>query len=336
MIVGWLLAVVLFVSWVGTYILRQYALSKSLMDVPNERSSHKVPTPRGGGVAIVVSFLLSLPSFNGLGLIADEVLYSLLGAGALVALIGFVDDHGHVPARWRLLGHFVSAAWGLFWLNGLPPITILGAAFDLAWAGNVLAIIYLVWVLNLYNFMDGIDGIASVQAIFVCMGMCINYWLSGNSSLLIIPLGLSVAVAGFLYWNFPPAKIFMGDAGSGFLGMMLGLLAIQAARAAPELMWCWVILTSVFFIDATWTLVTRLINGEKVYQAHCSHAYQHASRAAKSHYKVTMSVLLINVLWLLPISIFVMKGYLDGFWGMVVAWIPLCILAIRFRAGKHV
>ena len=334
MIAGLLLLIVFAISWGGTYVLRRYALSKSLMDVPNERSSHTVPTPRGGGVAIVIAFLLSLPVLNGLGLIANDVVYGLLGAGALVALVGFVDDHGHVPARWRLLGHFLSASWALFWLNGLPPIRILGVDVDLAWGGNILAVIYLVWVLNLYNFMDGIDGIASVQAIFVCLGMCINYWISGNANLLTVPLVLSAAVAGFLYWNFPPARIFMGDAGSGFLGMMLGVLAIQAAQASPELMWCWIILTSVFFIDATWTLFRRLVSGKRVYQAHCSHAYQHAAKAAGSHFKVTMGVLLINVLWLLPISVFVMKGFLDGFWGVLVAWVPLCTLAIRFRAGK--
>ncbi|WP_159811543.1 glycosyltransferase family 4 protein [Pseudomonas sp. 18058] len=334
MIVGWLLLAIFIISWVGTYVLRRYALSKSLIDVPNERSSHTVPTPRGGGVATIISFLLALPVLNGLGLIADDIAYSLLGAGALVAVVGFVDDHGHVPARWRLLGHFVAAGWALFWMNGLPSISILGASVDLAWMGNILAVIYLVWVLNLYNFMDGIDGIASVQAIFVCLGMCVNYWSSGHSNLLILPLSLSAAVAGFLYWNFPPARIFMGDAGSGFLGLMLGVLAIQAAWASPELLWCWIILTSVFFVDATWTLFRRLISGKKVYQAHCSHAYQHASKAAGSHFKVTMGVLLINVLWLLPVSILVMRGALYGFWGVLLAWVPLCGLAIRFRAGK--
>lgn len=334
MIVVWLMVAIFFISWIGTYALRRYALSRSLMDVPNERSSHKVATPRGGGVAIVVSFLISLPIFESLGLIANEVAYGLLGAGALVALIGFVDDHGHIPARWRLLGHFISAGWAVFWLNGLPPITFLGTSVNLSWAGDIFAIIYLVWALNLYNFMDGIDGIASVQAIFVCLGMSLNYWISDHSGLMILPLALLMAVAGFLYWNFPPAKIFMGDAGSGFLGIILGALAIQAAWASPELLWCWVILTSVFFIDATWTLLRRLISGEKVYQAHCSHAYQHAARNAKSHLKVTMSVLLINTLWLLPLSLLVMKGGLDGVWGTIVAWIPLCFIAIRFRAGK--
>src|SRR3546814_439728 len=131
MTVWWLLLPVLAISWGLTLVLRRYALSKSLMDVPNERSSHKVATPRGGGLAIVVSFLLSLPVLESLSLMPAPALYSLLGSGGLVAVIGFADDHGHIAARWRLLGHFVAALWALYWLNGLPPVVLFGITVDL-------------------------------------------------------------------------------------------------------------------------------------------------------------------------------------------------------------
>ena len=111
MTVWWLLVAVFAVSWVLTLILRRYALAKSLMDIPNERSSHSVPTPRGGGVAIVVAFLLALPVLAGLNLLSPAALYGLFGAGLLVAVIGFADDHGHIAARWRLLGHFIAGVW---------------------------------------------------------------------------------------------------------------------------------------------------------------------------------------------------------------------------------
>src|SRR5207253_4103825 len=273
MIFWWVLLAVFAVSWIFTLVLRRYALAKSLMDIPNERSSHSVPTPRGGGVAFVVAFALALPVLTAFGLLSAPALIGLLGSGLLVAVIGFADDHGHIAAKWRLLGHFIAAGWALFWLNGLAPISLFGVLVDLSVIGNILALIYLVWMLNLYNFMDGIDGLASAEAISVCLGICLVYWLGGNTNLMWAPLILAGAVAGFLCWNFPPAKIFMGDAGSGFLGIVLGGLVLHAAWEKPELLWSWLILLGVFIVDATWTLVRRLVRGDKVYQAHRSHGY---------------------------------------------------------------
>ena len=131
MTVWWLLLAVFAVSWGMTFLLRRYALAKSLMDIPNERSSHSIPTPRGGGVAIVISFLLALSVLGGLGLLSSSALYGIFGSGLLVAAIGFADDHGHIAARWRLLGHFMAAGWALFWLNGVPPIEFFGVVVDL-------------------------------------------------------------------------------------------------------------------------------------------------------------------------------------------------------------
>ncbi len=323
-------------AWFLTALLRRYALARSLLDVPNARSSHSLPTPRGGGVAIVVAFLLGLcvAFFTGLG-IAAELFYALLGAGLGIALLGFLDDHGHIAARWRLLGHFLAAAWALYWLGGLPPLAVFGGLLQLSWIGHVLAAFYLVWLLNLYNFMDGIDGIASVEAICVCLGGAILYALLETSLLTDLPLlMLAAAVLGFLLWNFPPARIFMGDAGSGFLGIVLGVLSLQAAWISPVLLWGWLILLGVFIVDATLTLLRRLLRGEKVYEAHRSHAYQYASRQFGRHLPVTVSVAILNLAWLLPLAISVALGWLDGFTGLVIAYAPLLVLAWMLGAGK--
>lgn len=328
------ISVVLVAAYFMTAMLRKYALAKSLMDVPNSRSSHTIPTPRGGGVAIVVSFLFALFWLMLTDAIDSAWALGLMGAGAGVAILGFLDDHGHIAARWRLLGHFAAASWLLLWVGGLPSLQVLGTPIKLGWLGHALALLYLVWMLNLYNFMDGIDGIASVEAVCVCVGGALLYWLTGYSNLIGVPLALAAAVTGFLIWNFPPARIFMGDAGSGFLGLILAGLSIQAAVVSPQLFWSWLILLGVFIVDATFTLARRLMRGDKVYEAHRSHAYQFATRHFGRHLPVTLAVLVMNLVWLLPISLVVGFGWLDGMLGVIIAYVPLLILAIRFRAGS--
>ncbi|MBH3390221.1 glycosyltransferase family 4 protein [Pseudomonas putida] len=321
-------------AWLMTAMLRRYALSRSLLDIPNERSSHTLATPRGGGLSFVITFLVALSVLGGWGYVTPSVLVSLLGAGGLVALVGFMDDHGHIAARWRLLGHFIAAGWGLFWIGGLPPITIFGVPLSAAWLSIIIGLLYLVWLLNLYNFMDGIDGIASIEAICVCLGGSLLYWLTGHAQEAVLPMLLAATVAGFLVWNFPPARIFMGDAGSGFLGIVLGLLALMAGWINPLLFWGWLILLGVFVVDATFTLARRLLRGDKVYQAHRSHAYQYASRRYAGHRPVSLAVAAINLGWLLPVASAVVLLKLDGALGTMVAYAPLVLLALIYQAGK--
>jgi len=321
-------------AWLMTAMLRRYALSRSLLDIPNERSSHTLATPRGGGLSFVITFLVALSVLGGWGYVTPSVLVSLLGAGGLVALVGFMDDHGHIAARWRLLGHFIAAGWGLFWIGGLPPITFFGVPLSAAWLSIIIGLLYLVWLLNLYNFMDGIDGIASIEAICVCLGGSLLYWLTGHAQEAVLPMLLAATVAGFLVWNFPPARIFMGDAGSGFLGIVLGLLALMAGWINPLLFWGWLILLGVFVVDATFTLARRLLRGDKVYQAHRSHAYQYASRRYAGHRPVSLAVAAINLGWLLPVASAVVLLKLDGALGTMVAYAPLVVLALIYQAGK--
>ncbi len=256
-------------------------------------------------------------------------------SGGIVAVIGFLDDHGHIPARWRLLGHFVAAFTGIVFLDGLPTFDLLGSSISLGWLGYILGSLYLAWLLNLYNFMDGIDALASMEAIFVCLGGALLYIVSGNIDFIWGPTTLALAVLGFLYWNFPPARIFMGDAGSGFLGITLGFLSLQAAWVNPALLWGWLILLGAFIVDASCTLSVRLIRGDKVYEAHRSHAYQYASRRFGAHLPVTLAVTGINVIWLLPIAVLVASGSVNGIVGLLTAYVPLVLLALRFKAGQR-
>ena len=327
-----LVAAFLLTGW-----LRRVALSRNLVDLPNARSSHTVPTPRGGGVAIVLVMLAALPLIWWRGVLPVATLWALLGGGALVGIVGWLDDRGHVAVRWRLLGHFAAALWALAWLGGLPPLPIFGLVVDFGWAGYGLALLYLVWLLNLYNFMDGIDGIAGIEAVTVCLGGVVLHWLSsggGDGGAWVTPLLLATAVTGFLVWNFPRARIFMGDAGSGFVGLQLGLLSLWAGWLEPELFWGWLILLGAFVVDATVTLMRRLLRGERVYEAHRSHAYQRASRRLQSHVPVSLAFGTINLLWLLPVAAMVSVGRIDGSLGLVIAYAPLVWLALHYQAGE--
>ncbi len=335
--IWWAVFFVTGMSLVLTGLIRYYALSHNLMDIPNERSSHTVPTPRGGGLAIVLSFLFALQLLGIFSLNSGPLFWALLGAGTWVALVGFLDDHQHIPARWRLLAHFVGATWVLFWFGGLPPLLAFGITLDFGWVGHLLAGVYLVWLINLYNFMDGIDGIASIESITVCLGGVILYMLSSEATLALTgPILLLVAsAAGFLFWNFPPARIFMGDVGSGFLGLMLGSLQIQAAWNNPSLFWAWLILLGMFVVDATVTLIRRILQGEKFYEAHRRHAYQYAARKFGSHKIVSLAFGGINVFILLPVAALVALDRLDGVIGLLIIYTPLVVLALYFKAGMR-
>lgn len=327
-----LLVLAFTLSWLLTGQLRRYALARKLLDVPGQRSSHSQPTPRGGGLAIVVSFL-------GLGLLLawqlgfTPLTTALVGAASWVAILGFADDHGHIPAGWRLLGHLAAALWVVYWL-GLPEFLVFGYA--LGYWLYVPVILYLMWLLNLFNFMDGIDGIASVEVLSVSLGAALFYFLSPMAMpvsgwLLLL---LAAATLGFLLWNLPPAKIFMGDVGSSTLGVILAIFSLEAALHSPIWFWAWQILLAVFISDASFTLLRRLVRGEKIYQAHRSHAYQRAARALGSHGRVSLGVGLINVLWLLPLALVVALEILAPLWGLLLAYGPVLGLVVYWGAGS--
>ena len=197
----------------------------------------------------------------------------------------------------------------------------------------MLCALYIVWMINLFNFMDGIDGIASVEAITTSLGGALLWWLAGSGNGWIAAVVFASCVAGFLVWNFPPAKIFMGDAGSGFLGLMVALLSLWCAQATPVLFWSWFILIGCFMVDATTTLVRRVRRGERFFDAHRAHAYQYAARRAGRHLPVTLACGAINLLWLLPLAALVALGKLDGLTGVLIGYAPLVGLAFHFRAG---
>ena len=329
--VGLLVACAL--AWALTGLLRRYALRQNLLDHPGARSSHSVPTPRGGGVAIVVVFLGATMLLAVAGMLELRTAAAVGGCGLLVAAVGFMDDHRHVAPVWRLLAHGAGALGSLLFLGGLPELALGNQRVHLGPASIALGFIAIVWVVNLYNFMDGIDGIAAVEAITITGGAAaIMYWNGGGGQVVWLA-SLTVAVAGFLIWNWPPARIFMGDAGSGFLGFVLATLALATSREGFIELWSWVILLGVFVTDAAVTLLRRLLRGERVYEAHCSHAYQHAARRWGGHRPVTLLVGAINLGWLLPLAWLATIRPAEGWAFTVLAYLPLVLLALLGRSG---
>ena len=328
------LSIVFFIlTLLFTGYMRHYALKKNIIDNPNERSSHSVPTPRGGGVAVVISYLLALGLLIYSNDISVHIGMTVITAGFIIALLGFLDDHGHINSMLRLAIHFMVAIGVVISLGGFAEVAILNG-IQLGFFANIIAVLFLVWLLNLYNFMDGINGIASTEVITSTVSMAIIYWVLNHivdeKSLIL----LAACAFGFLLWNFPKAKIFMGDACSGFLGLILGIFALIALKVDIALFCAWLICLGVFIVDATFTLIRRVVTGHKMYDAHRSHSYQILSRKLNSHTPVTWGVALINIFWLLPIAYFVAtQNYAYPELGILIAYLPLIILAIKFKAG---
>lgn len=315
------------------YFLRKIAQRYHLIDVPNARSSHEKPIPRGGGLGFVFSFLLGSIVLFFSHKISYTVLVAILGGGSLIALVGLWDDLGHVSASTRIFFHFIAAGWLLYLFHGMPALSLGFKIIHWHYWGITIGILGLVWLINFYNFMDGIDGLAGSETIFVSLAACLLLMLKGHTDQINIFLLLAACVAGFLIWNWSPAHIFMGDVGSGFLGYVFGVLLISTLNDNTLTPWHWLILLGCFWVDATLTLLLRVMRGEPPYQAHCTHAFQQAVKKTQCHERVVLIVMIINLLWLLPIALLTVIYPNQILWLTAIAILPLILLCAYLKAG---
>lgn len=324
---------VFLLSFFLTKLIRKYALRHQVLDIPNQRSSHTIPTARGGGLAIVLAFTLANLSLFFLEQLTLIRLLAFSSIG-LVALIGFIDDHQPVSARWRFLVHISTSALILALCRSSPELSLSTDSqwLNLGWISFILAILFLVWSLNLFNFMDGTDGLAGSEAVFVCLSLA-AYCFDTDTSLSIQAMCLALATMGFLFWNWPKAKIFMGDVGSGFLGLALAVLIIMAAQQQAVLLYCGIILYGIFVVDASYTLCVRIITGQAWYEAHCSHTYQQLAKR-HGHLRILLASWTINLCWLLPISYGVYLYPAYALQGLLIAYLPLLAIAYYYKAGQ--
>ncbi len=329
------LAIPLFlVAVVLTLLVRILAIQTQTLAHPTQRSSHTVPTPVGGGVAIVVCYIVVLAILaSSRDFPPPEIV--VLAAGLPVAIVGLVDDRVHLSARLRIAIQVICALFAVMYAGAIPPLLIGELEFHGLIFVWVILPLALVWMSNLYNFMDGIDGIAGMEAAFVSFAAAAFLFANGDVLLGLLCLGLFSGAAGFLVWNWPPAKIFMGDVGSGFLGLTFAAIALLSHVHGSMSLWSWLLLLACFITDASVTLVRRIMKGNAFYEAHRQHAYQHASRSSGSHLKVTLAVFAINVFWLLPLAWLATLHPEHGVYFASIGIVPLLALAHRLGAGKE-
>ena len=274
------------ISFILTYLIMRYAVRNKMTVIPNERSLHDLPTPKGGGIAIVLTWYIGITILFLCGIIERNLFFALL-SGMLLAIVSLIDDINGLKPMIRLIIQFLTAILAFIFLGGLRPLIMPQININYDFLVYPAAIVGMVWFINLFNFMDGVDGFASLEAITISL---VLFFLSGS----IINLLLLACISGFLIWNWPKAKIFMGDVGSTQLGFILVVLGIYFHNTFQFSILNWIMLTSPFWFDATLTLFRRWRNGEKLGEAHRKHAYQRIVQAGFSHLKVNISLLIIN------------------------------------------
>jgi len=248
-----------------------------ILDQPNERSLHATPTPRTGGVAIVIAIFVSWLWLGRQAVLPDAMLY-IVSAATVVAAISLLDDFREQSPLVRLIAHSIAA--GLLIGGGLSMFS--------GWAGMLFSAMAIIWMLNLYNFMDGMDGFAGGMSFFGFSFLAAAGWLQGSEAYALYTAVIAMAALGFLPLNFPPAKIFMGDVGSATLGLLAGAFSLWGMQLGLFGWWFPLLVFSPFVVDATVTLTRRLLRRERVWEAHRSHYYQQLVQLGWGHKKTVI------------------------------------------------
>ncbi len=299
-------------GYICTGGILKWVKRKNILDIPNIRSSHSVPTPRGGGIAIVGLmvglWLVYLPVAHRF----DSLFLVFAAGGLLVATMGWLDDVGSVRRSVRFLAHSVAAAMAMLAFGYFEEIVVpFVGPIHFSWLGVPLTFLWIAGLTNGYNFMDGIDGIAGGQAVVAGAGWVILCSMMGHPEIGIIGLLAASTSLAFLKYNWPPARIFMGDVGSSFLGYTFAVIPLMCRSADPALPFASVLLVWPFVFDTGFTIIRRAKNRENILIAHRSHLYQRLHIAGWSHLQVTLLYTLLEAI------------------GVVLAWIWMSNLNLR-------
>ncbi|HKV65651.1 MAG TPA: glycosyltransferase family 4 protein [Rhodanobacteraceae bacterium] len=306
-----------------------YARRRGLLDQPGKRRSHTQPTPRGGGIGVVAAILLAgVPAWC----LLERALWwpqptALAAAVLAVALIGWRDDHAALPVVPRLLVHIGAAL-----LIGLAAVAPWASRHPSLWWILLPLVLVLIGFINAHNFMDGIDGILGQQGLFVMLGygaLCV--WL-GHVGLASLAFAAAAGCLGFLVFNWPPARIFMGDVGSGALGLTIGAVATFVVQRNPAMLWACAILPSAFLVDSGLTLARRMLSGQRWYAPHRQHLYQWLVRVNWSHARTDVAYMIWNLAVVAPLSWLAARQPAHGDWYFGIAY---AAAAAVWFAGKR-
>jgi len=324
----YILIIFFFISFIGTYLYKKIAISQNILSNPNFRTLHTKPIPVGGGIVFSMVFIVGMIYHSWLNQLSNNLLLLIAVGGAAAALFGFLDDLKNIRALKKLTFQFLLSGWAFLCIDGGPLLM-----FD--WLPSIITIpltlLFLVWMMNGSNFMDGIDGMAISAALFVSGMMIWVLLLTHPESEFIIVMALLFASScGFFLFNWPPASIFMGDAGSIFLGYLFGSLILVTVQVGDLTIWTWLVVLAYFFADIIVTQFMRVILVKKWYLPHRSHAYQNLARITGSHFRVTAGVVLYNLIWILPLTLWSALSPEMGPYAAVLAVSPGLFVAYRF------
>lgn len=327
--IKFLITPVIACSWIGVFLYKKYAIYTGIISNPNYRTLHELPIPRGGGIIFSTLFILAIFLIWRYLQLSDNLLLMLGVGGGVASLLGFIDDIKSIRARIKLIIQLLLSSWvsyclyldNLLFLNWMPLFLTIPAF-----------LFFMVWIINAYNFMDGVDGMAASGAIFTSLTLALVLSLTGSSvELIAIFILMAALISGFIFFNWPPASIFMGDAGSVFLGYIFGSLLLFTSLNGYISIWIWLTVFGYFFADTTVTQIVRVISIKKWYLPHRSHAYQNLARITGSHLKVTSGVTLYNIIWILPLTLL---SALKPEMSVIISMLAICpALVIAYKYG---
>ena len=307
-------------SFVLTYFIKEHALKNALVAEVNERSSHTAPTPHGGGIAIALTWFAGITYLYFEHTIDPQLYYALM-VGVVISGVSYLDDLYELSAKVRLVVQAIVACLGLYFIGGFDEINLFLFSIQNQFLTNIFAFFMIVWFINLYNFLDGIDGYAGAEALFLALA---GYILFGGVHFLV----LAAAVLGFLLWNWHKAKIFMGDVGSTLLGYNVAIFTLYYANELSTNFWVWIALFGVFWFDATLTLIRRYKNKESLSTPHKKHAYQRLHQSGYTHDKVVLLAMGVNIV------VFLLVLLLGGSVGVLFLSLGVLYLAVKFVDRK--
>ena len=323
-----LLIVAFILSFYGTINYRTYAIKNEILANLNFRTLHEKPTPRGGGIVFSLVFCLCILFLYYSGEIGLNILLVFGVGGAFAVIIGYVDDLKGISALIKLCLQLLITLWTLFWLDGGALNEFL---FINGWMAWIISAFLMVWLINAYNFIDGIDGLAITGAILILSTLVLTLIISNRfSHLSQMFLILIASCSGFLFFNWPKASIFMGDSGSLFLGYIFSAFIIYSTMNSEISLYTWLVVFGYYLADTSLTTLIRLITVKKWYHSHRSHAYQNLARILNSHSKVTAGIAIYHLLWLLPLAILTIIKPNFSLLAVFLAFLPSTIWSIKF------